>query len=40
MYALKQHVKQHQLEVQPVGPTMVLTLRGMNSTDLLLTHVS
>ena len=25
MYALKQHVRQHQLEVEPVGPAMVPT---------------
>ena len=30
MYALKRHVRQHQLEVKPVGPAMVLTLRGIS----------
>jgi hypothetical protein len=27
MYALKQHVRQHQLDVEPMGPAMVQTLR-------------
>jgi hypothetical protein len=27
MYALKQHVRQHQLEVEPVRPAMVLIVR-------------
>lgn len=40
MYALKRHVRQHQLEVKPVGPAMVLTLRGISPTDSLLTCVS
>lgn len=39
MYALKQHVRQHQLEVKPVGPAMVLTLRD-EPTDALLIRVS
>jgi hypothetical protein len=34
IYALKQHVRQHQSEVEPIGPAMVSTLCGMSPEEL------
>jgi hypothetical protein len=40
IYALKQHVRQHQSEVEPIGPAMVSTLCGMNPKNSQLTCLS